>query len=205
MKIIFFIVASFFGFAAFGQKETSEVIDAKGVKSIVISSDEVFRINLSTAPGAIRIKTRADGEYSNDIYLDSEINGEVLLLTSRFREILKGGYDKLSAHKVFAMEVELVIPENLTVEIESNLASVKGSGDFKKLFIELKSGYCQLEDFTGDATINTYDGHVLIQTVNAKVEADSRHGSVNIPDNNFGQHTIKVTSINGNITVHNPK
>lgn len=194
------------GFVAFGQKETLKTFDAEDIESIRLKTDEVFRIRISTAPAeTITIRTRADGEYYNNISLDSEIKGETLELSSRFREILQSGYDKLSAHKVFAMEVELKIPENLNVEIISNLASVEGEGDYQNLLIQLKSGSCHLENFSGNASINTYRGDVTVETAGGMVEASSRNGTTNIPSHNFGQHLIHITSINGDIWVKKTK
>ncbi|GHA36159.1 hypothetical protein GCM10007103_17060 [Salinimicrobium marinum] len=181
-------------------------MDAKEITGIIIRSDEVFKIRISTAPvETIIIKTRADGEYFNNISLDAEVSGETLLLTSRFREILQSGFDKLSAHKVFAMEVELEVPEGLSVEIISNLASVLAKGVYERLFVQLKSGYCNLQEFNGDAVVNTFDGNVEVETSNALVKASSRHGTVNTDINAGGQHTIQITSINGNISVTKTK
>ena len=206
MRSLLVIAVIFFGFSAFAQKETSSLIEAKGITNIVIRSDEVFRIGISTAPvETITIRTRADGEYYNNISLDAEVSGETLLLTSRFREILQSGFDKLSAHKVFAMEVELEVPEGLSVELISNLASVFAKGEYERMFVQLKSGYCSLQEFSGDAVVNTFDGNVEVETTNAQVEASSRHGIINSDFNAGGQHTIRVTSINGNISVTKTK
>lgn len=206
MKHFLLMFFLFFHFASFAQKETNTVIDGEKINSIVISSDEIFRISITAAPvEKITIKTMADGEYSNDISLDSKVKGETLFLTSRYRAILKSGFDKLSAHKVFAMEVVMEIPENLDVEVVSNLASVIGKGHFEDLFIQLKSGYCELKNFTGNAIINTYDGDVDIKTSSAVVEASSRHGRINVPSGSFGANTIQISSINGDIRVKKTK
>ena len=142
MRSFLVFVILFIGISAFAQKETSSTIDANGIRAISIRSDEVFKIRISTARvQTITIKTRTDGEYYNNISLDSHVNGETLVLTSRFREILQSGFDKLSAHKVFAMEVELEVPEGLSVELISNLASVLANGEYERLFVQLKSGF----------------------------------------------------------------
>lgn len=206
MKFILFLVLVSFSSVVFGQKETTEIIEAEEIQHIIISSDEVFNIKISTAPvSVVTIRTKADGEYYNDISLESEVNGRTLTLTTLFRKILQSGFDKLSAHKVFAMDVELEIPEKLNVEILSNVASVEGSGKFENLLVQLKSGSCYLRDFSGNAVINTYDGNVEVVTSNAKVEASSRNGSVEIPAGNYGRHRIDITSINGNINVQKTK
>lgn len=206
MKTVLVSAFLFLCFSAFSQKETTHIIDAAEIESVVIKSDEVFKVRMSTAPvQTITIKTKADGEYYNNISLDSEIRGSKLLLTSRFREILQSGFDKLSAHKVFSMEVELEVPEGLSVELISNLASVVIKGDYEDIFVQLKSGFCNLQEFRGNAVVNTYDGNVDVETSNAVIKAASRHGTVNTVSNDYGQHKINITSINGNISVKKTK
>lgn len=188
------------------QKETVETMDAGGITSIVFSADEIFKIHVTTAPvKSISIKTHSDGEYYNRISLDSQILGQSLVLSSRFREILQSGYDKLSAHKVFAMEVFLEVPNDLSVDIRSNLASAYVSGDYASLLIQLESGSCYLEDLTADATVNTHNGNIFLEAEDAHVSAKSRHGEVLLSEWNSGSHKIVLSSINGNIKVVNTK
>lgn len=197
--LLFFLLFCLQGVA---QKETTNTLDAQGISSIILSAEEIFKITVRTASvETITITTHSDGEYYNQISLDARVEGEILLLDSRFREILQSGYDKLSAHKVFAMEVTLEIPEGLSVDISSNLASVYASGTFKNLLVQLKSGSCYLSNFTGDALVNTFNGNIEVTTTNAKVIAVSRHGKVVLPQDNTGSHEIELSSINGNIRV----
>lgn len=204
-KILLFCLL-FSGLWAHGQKETAQTIDAQDLKVIVISADEIFRITLSTAPvESIEIRTRSDGEYYNRISLDAEIQGETLVLNSRFREILESGYDKLSAHKVFAMEIILVIPDGLSVDISSNLASVYASGSFENLLIQLRSGSCYLSRLSSDAVVNTFNGNIELEAINSLVTASSRHGEVQFTGQNSGERKVELSSINGNIRVVNTK
>lgn len=206
MRSNLLLLLFFAGFSAFGQKETTQVIDASGIKKVLFSSDEIFRIRLSTTlEENIKITSRSDGEYYNDISLETAMEAGTLHLRSLFREILQSGFDKLSAHKVFAMEVELQVPEKIVVEIISNLATVYGEGTYERLVVQLKSGSCYLENFTGNALINTYEGNVEVQMRDAVVEASSRHGSIETPVPNFGTHKIDITTINGNISVQKTK
>lgn len=206
MRFNFLLLLFLTGFSAFGQKETIQVLDASGIQKVLFSSDEIFRIRLSTtSEETITIKSRADGEYYNDIGLVTEVEAGTLYLSSQFRQILQSGFDKLSAHKVFAMEVELKVPEGIIVDIISNLASVHCEGTYERLVVQLKSGSCYLENFSGNAVINTYEGNVEVQTANAMIEASSRHGLVKTPDLNFGTHKIDISSINGNISVQKTK
>lgn len=206
MKNIILGALLLISFSAFAQKEVSKVMDAGNLEKIVLSSDEIFRISIETAPvHSISIKSTADGEYFNDISLDSKILGKTLYLKSLFREALQGGFDKLSAHKVFAMEVKLQIPEDMSLEVSSNLASVFLEGDYENVLVQLKSGSFYSERFDGNAIINTYDGNIEMATGNALVDAQSRHGKVAVAQAPRGVHKIKLTSINGDIEVSETK
>lgn len=206
MKNFIFIGLLMFCLSAFAQKEVNQILDVGNLNRIVLSSDEIYKISIETAPvHSISIKSQADGEYFNDIKLASEIKGQTLYLRSRFPEALQDGFDKLSAHKVFAMEVKLEIPENMSIEIKSNVASVFLEGDYENILIQLKSGSFYSEKFSGNAIINTFDGNIKLATSDAVIDAETRHGTVELPHSGPGIHKIKLTSINGNIEVSETK
>ncbi|GAB2761570.1 hypothetical protein GCM10010465_02580 [Actinomadura fibrosa] len=191
---------------SYSQKETVEVLEAGRLERLVLDSDEVFKISINTVPGhIIKITSRSDGEYYNDIRLETEEVEKTLFLRSQYREILQSGFDKLSAHKVFAMELELEIPEDFVVEVKSNVATVFLNGKYEQVLVQLKSGSCFLNNFKGDAVVNTFEGNITVETENALIDADSRHGKVNLPHGSRGTKRISLHSINGNIEVTETK
>jgi hypothetical protein len=192
--------------SANAQKVTREIIDAENLEKVVISADEVFKIDISTHSGKdLVLTTRTEGEYFKDISLKSEFKEKTLLLKSIFRENLRNGNDKLSAHKVFSMELELKVPLDMVVEIDSNLASVSLSGKFSRVFAQLRNGSCFLTDFGGNAIINTIEGNISGTVRNISVEASSRNGEIALPKVSKGNHKMVVTSINGDIKISETK
>ncbi len=184
------------------QKQVSQVFDANNISEIKIYADEIFQIKISTSGNEkITVTTISEGEYYDNISLDAEVQENLIIFTSRFPEILQGGFDKLSAHKVFSVEVDLKIPKDLLVSLESNIASVIASGEYENLQILLNSGYCKLENFKGNGLINTYSGSVDISTQNAVIDAVSRSGMVSIPSHKPGKYLIKIQSNTGDIKV----
>lgn len=205
MKYLAFLFI-FLSFTASAQKVTTEIFDAGSLNTIILNSDEIFKVVIRTAPvHSVTVKSKTDGEYFNNISLATEVHRNTLLLESRFREILQSGFDKLSAHKVFSMELELEIPEDMNLEIKSNVASVFLRGNYNRVLIQLKTGSAFVEDFTGNAVINTYDGNIDVKTENAQFDAQSRHGIVTVPKSKWGNNQIKLTSINGNIKARETK
>lgn len=188
------------------QKDTYEIIEAENIAAIHIDTDEVYLIKITTADiSEVRIKTHSEGEYFNNILLKSFVSGTILNLHTTYPQRLSGGYDKLSAHKVFSLEVEMIIPEHLEVRISSNIASVETKGSFKSFYADLKQGYCNLLDFSGNAVVNTYSGHINVETEGAAVEATSRNGRVEMPDGLSGENHLKLTSIDGDIMLRKTK
>ena len=202
MKPILLLCFFSFGSGLFAQKETVQKIDAAQIKSLVISGDEIFKLDLAAKQTRfITIKTFTGGEYYNNIKLHTEVKEKRLFLTSEYKEVLQSGFDKLSAHKVFAMRVEIELPQNFKVEITSNIASLNASGNYNFLFFQTKSGACVLSDFSGNALIQTYNGDIEVTANKIFVDAQSRHGKVVVPVGNAGNNKLELTSINGNITV----
>ncbi len=202
LKNILLLALVFISGTLFAQKDTREIMDAETIKSIQIDTDEVYLIKItSTGTSQISISTHSEGEYFNDIILNTEQKKDVLKISTQYPERLTGGYDKLSAHKVFSLEIELEIPRGLEVVINSNIASVEASGDFKSFYADLKQGYCELLNFSGHAVINTYSGHILVETASGLIEAESRNGTIEIPEFLPGRNPLRLKSIDGDIKV----
>ncbi|MGM0934886.1 MAG: hypothetical protein ACQEWD_15730 [Bacteroidota bacterium] len=196
----------FYSLSLFSQKETLETIDAKSVEGIQIYADEVYSISIETYEGSeIIIATHSEGEYYNRIRLNTEIQDENLILSTQYPEALSGGYDKLSAHKVFSLDLQLKIPERLKLYIESNLASVTATGEFKFLELRLNQGFCDLRDFSGNGNVQTIMGNILVETLNTRVEAESRNGNLEMPLARNGDNLLKLTSVNGDIRLRKTK
>jgi DUF4097 and DUF4098 domain-containing protein YvlB len=195
--LLFFCLAT-----GFSQKETAASFDAKGIEKLYILTDEVFKIKIKTSKiDKINITSKAHGEYYDEISLNTEVLQDRLVITSQFNERLQNGFDKLSAHKVFSFEINLEIPENLQVFIKSNIASLQGQGKYKYLEAELKSGFCSLEDFEGNALVNTYSGSIEMETSHAKIDVSSRSGSIKLEKITPGNNKVELHSITGDIRV----
>ncbi|WP_034920135.1 hypothetical protein [Gillisia sp. CAL575] len=203
MKFQISFIIFLLSFFASAQKDTSRQIDAKEIESIYIDTDEVFKIiiNTSSKSDLISISSHSEGEYFNDIALNTEVKKSSVYLSTKFQEILQSGFDKLSAHKVFSLEITLEIPEGMQVFVKSNIASVEAEGVFDFIQVQLKSGYCNLSSFEGNALVNTFNGAITIETTDATVTASSRNGKVILPSVFAGKNSIKVASINGDIRI----
>ncbi|WP_081210273.1 DUF4097 family beta strand repeat-containing protein [Salegentibacter sediminis] len=206
LKNLSILLSLFFSLSLFGQKETLESIEAKSVEAIQIFADEVYSINIETYEGSeILIATHSEGEYYNQIRLNTEIKNKKLILSTKYPEALSGGYDKLSAHKVFSLDLQLKIPAGLRLYVESNLASVTAAGEFEFLELRLNQGFCELINFSGNGNVQTIMGNISVETRNTRVEAESRNGKLNLPLANKGGKLLKLSSVNGDISLRKTK
>lgn len=202
MKLAVFFLLIFFSTGVFPQMEATSSYDAIGIERLDIYSDEVFQVNLKTSKTKkIIVSSRSKGEYYNDITLNVELENDRMIITSNFKNNLQEGYDKLSAHKIFSLEIELEVPEGLRVYISSNITSLVGQGKFEYLQAQLRSGFCQLTNFEGDALINTYSGGIDVETNNATITATSRSGTIILPAFSTGEQKVELHSITGDIRV----
>ena len=191
-----------FSVSLHAQRDTREIFNASGIEYIDILTNEVFKITITaTNTDRIRLITHSEGEYFNQIIVQTKVDNGNLSIRTSYPQELTAGFDKLSAHKVFSLELELEIPENLEISVDSNIASLITTGSFNQLTANLKDGFCDLRDFAGNATINTYDGNIWVETGSGLVDAESRNGKVELPKYLRGRNPIKLKSIDGNILV----
>ena len=189
----------------FAQKDIQNIFSSD-FEEIIIDADEIFKINIiSEKRRTLKYKSHSEGEYVNDIRLKTGLKNHTFYIEAIYPKQLVGGFDKLSAHKVFSLELDLYLPEDKMIMVSSNSASLIVSGKFESFSANLQQGYCRLKSFEGNATINTYKGNIEAEVISGEITAKSRHGEVSVDQNLFGMHQIKLTSINGDISVRKTK
>jgi len=206
MKGLVSVVFLWISSTAFSQNINLQKIDASGITKVELEVDAVSKVSLKThKENYILLHSVTEGEYRDDFFLLHQVIDGVFYISSNYDLKLEDGFDKLSAMKVFSVEIELLIPENLSVFISSSTASVEALGRFYELNTALKSGSILLKNYEGNAHVNTYNGNIDISAVDAKVVANSRNGIVQIANFEVKRYFIEIISINGNINVASVK
>jgi hypothetical protein len=201
-KIILCTFSCFCVFIIKAQITSQFKIEDDHIKKVFFAAKQVSKVNLKTHQSDVfQFNSSAEGSYKNDIYFDYEVKDDVLYIKSIYPERLAFGDNKMTSMQAFSVAVTLSLPKNLTVEIESEMASIEGSGQYKNLIINTKSGHCQLVNLRGNAIINTYDGNIVITTRQAKIEAKSQNGLLDIQQALIKKHVVVLRSVNGNIKV----
>lgn len=201
-KILFIVVIIFFGSSCcVAQKIIEKEFSAEGLHTISIEDDSVFKIELtSSISESIKMTVYISGEHSEAIIIEEKLSKGNLSLKTGVMPYFAFENDKLAAHKVMAVEVVLHIPERISVEIKSKLASVETTGKIQNLAVFLQNGSCSVIDFLGNAHLKTDVGNINVSAKkNVSGKAISKNGTVEntLPKN--GKFLVEAESINGNI------
>lgn len=199
-----FILFLVFSASLSAQKRLFKAYDARDTHTVFVESDDIFQIKFTTAQtDNITIYTQIEGETFESTLLHTEIVEGVLKITTGRTPDFAPFNDKLSAHKVLSIVIEIIVPEGLSIDVYSTLASVKAQGDYDQVRVNLGRGGCHLSSFRfrESVHINTISGNITIETKNAKILAQSRNGNVVISKGITGVRTIELQTMDGDISV----
>ncbi len=188
------------------QKILEKSWNAELFNGIEIVSDEVFKIKIiSEETQTIALNARIEGEFSENIIIEVNENAHdqgILSFSTGFTPYFEMENDKLAAHKVHSIEMELQIPNGMKVYVRSALASVEASGLFQELRLELEKGNCLLKPFEGDALLSSKNGSITVYGKNLNVwRAVTTHGTLTNKLLNKGKYSLEAQSVNGDITL----
>jgi len=206
MKIIqiLLILSTLFCYQkALSQFKTAFDIQNENIKVVYFEADQVSYLNIETQnKSRFQMTSSSEGSYKNDLYFDYTLKQDSLFIKSIYPKRLEYGDNKMTSTQEFSVSVDLRLPENLTLIIDSDLASVSGEGRFKNFQLNTKSGHCFFKSFYGNADVSTYNGDINLKTQDAKVEAFSQNGIVEIYDFLIQKNQINLKSVNGDIIVN---
>ena len=201
-KILFLVLFFLLSGIGFGQKQMQYRIPSEELKGIYIDSDEVFQIRVQASKiQEFKITAEVEGETFESVLVDPKQENDLWRIYIKRSIGFKAFDDKLAAHKVISIVLNIEIPENKELWVRSSLASLWAEGTFKYLNVNLMSGYCNLINYLGDGVINTLRGSIYIETSNAQVEAISRSGNNETENKSDGKYHLKLKSVDGNISV----
>ncbi|MFP2995488.1 hypothetical protein ABN763_06240 [Spongiivirga sp. MCCC 1A20706] len=187
------------------QNKVFKKVSTFGVNKIDFDIDKVFDLQLVTGPGdQIELEVQTEGEHSDQLVLSANQHGDVITISVEYHDAFKEFNDKLSAHKVVSAKMIVTVPEEKQVQITSDIANTQVRGKFDNLMVDLRGGNFVGRDFYGDATINTYNGKIALETNFAQVVAKSTGGEIKKQNITPGPYIISLKSVNGPIVVTTP-
>lgn len=196
--LLFFVISE-----AQAQKIMEKSWDTSSLERLEIISDELFQISIISEPTErIYVRTKVEGEHNENVALLVSEENKTLSIATGFTPFFVQQNDKLAAHKVISIEMEIRVPRNMKVLVVGTLVSVETDGSFQEMQLELRNGNCILNNFKGNAQLFSRNGNLtVIAKDTGASEVGSRNGFVKneLPDK--GKFLIKAESVNGDITL----
>ncbi|PCJ95379.1 MAG: hypothetical protein COA50_09240 [Flavobacteriaceae bacterium] len=167
---------------------------------IQIDANESYQLDMvTTNTDELIVEAIIDGEYKNDLLLNTIQDGQTVLISTSFRPGFVSPNDKLSAHKVISIALKVKIPKNKNIKVYGLSCNVSVMGTYKNLNITLEDGQCILNEVEGAVEVNTYSGAIKVYNAKAHINATSKYGVVYketvLQDKNY----YKLSSVTGNI------
>jgi hypothetical protein len=188
---------------AISQNLVEKQLDAARFERLIITSDLINTLTItSEATNQIRIVSKVVGEnYENVIVTTSEEN-KTLKIGASYSPFFIAENDKLAAHKVMSVDIELIIPNFLYVEVNTSIASIIVTGNYSNFHAYLENEDCQLDNFLGNASIKTKQGNIRVHAkANVSGRAFSTNGSIVNYLPGRAKYTIIAESRDGDISL----
>lgn len=202
-KIGYILVFIFVISEGYAQKILEKSWDATEIQRLEIISDQVFKIKIVSQAGEkIQLITRIEGENYENVVVNVSEEQHTLLLTTGYTPYFEAANDKLAAHKVISIEMELHLPSRLAVFIQGAIVSVDTEGTFRKIHLELGTGNCMLINFNGDARLETKNGNITVYGgSDVFAIGETKRGTLRNELSSPGKFSVKAQSVNGDITL----
>ena len=177
------------------------MFDAATIDSIAIDGNGIYKINIQTAATkSISIIATIDGEtYENIVITSKQSLNEITFGVGSTPGFIPKN-DKLAAHKIIAIELKVIVPENKNITVNSDIATFEGSGVFRHLSVILTQGSCMVNNFKGNGVFYSLLGDLKIQTLpEVSGTAISQYGVVENTLRKHQKFEIRAESTHGNI------
>lgn len=169
----------FLGFSAFGQVQWNKTLNELDLKGITIDMRFIHGLTLSTHRSKdVLLNTQSEGEYQLQYVVVTQYDNHWLTVYPQRAPSFKSYNDKLSAHKVIAMNLEIRVPEYIKVEIEANQGNLNVSGLYRELYIQIDEGSLKMSHIAEQSTIKTKGASVYLNIDSGTVETKSEKGKV---------------------------
>lgn len=192
---------------SFSQKKIEQIIAIDEVVThLMFDLDNVFTIKLSsTKSNQVIIKAISEGEYANHFVITKKRENQTLHISGNIAFTFPNNQDKLSAHKVHAIAVEILVPEHLLTFVSSDIGNVSITGKYTSLETNLHSGNCYLSNVLGYFDIKTVNGDINLTTNSGVVNAVSKSGIITLEVLANGKSNFQLKTAKGNIKVAKAK
>lgn len=188
----------------FSQKAVEKRVYAKGITLIDIDAQNVYKVSIKThASNDVLIATVMDGEYQNEFINTIKEDGTTLYIGVENRPLFDNPNDKLSAHKVVAVALGVIVPAYKQVQITGNYTQVYVEGAYDNLRVSTENEMVYMKNTLGNLIqARTRNGNIVVKNSKGNFEAISKYGKVYIEKSEKGNTKFELNSLNGNIYIN---
>ncbi len=206
MKGILFVLSFFCLLNLQGQKLVKKAFLSERTKDIEINSEHCYLVDLYTAnTNEIHVEAEIEGEYSKDLVITIEENETTVLISAGFQPNFNNPNDKLSAHKIISIKLNITVPNDKRVFVYGTNSNVTMKGNYENLKVKLLDGNCSIDNVGDRVEVTTQKGNILLIADNGNIMVESTYGKVvkeHIPQ---GQNQYSLKTIEGNINLRKTK
>lgn len=178
----------------------SKTVLANDIHLVQINTANCFEVNLNTFYGnEVNVSAEIEGEYSKDLDLEVKSSGNMVFVEANFVPSFENPNDKLSAHKVVSIRLNITVPSSKKIEIYGTNTRVMATGNYKELQVTLSDGTCELYNVDGNVNVRTQSGTIIVKAEAAEIETESRYGSVEFNSIPSGISKYNLQTVTGNI------
>lgn len=182
------------------QKQLQKMVLADAINLIQVNAANCFEVNVNTQYGnQISVEAKIEGEYTKDLDLELSTSGATIFVEANFTPNFERPNDKLSAHKVVSILLNITVPFSKNIQIYGTNARVKVQGKYNDVAIILSDGTCELTNVFGNVNVKTQSGNIVVRSKSAEVEAESHYGEVEFNPIPNGTSKYKLQTVTGNI------
>ena len=195
-------VPGLFSFTLSAQKRISKQLLDPLVSAILVEGEQCFRIVLETADTReVRVEAEMQGEYQDALLIQTEMLGSTLRISTGFSPHFDLPNDKLGAHKVFSVDLRVILPSHQRVTLFAGTCQVATFGKYQSLKARIDGGSFQMEHMAESTEVHTRSAEIRARLQSGDIKAVSRHGEVEMGAVPTGEPFYFLESNQGNIQV----
>lgn len=206
MKTLCFFLGFFVAVQLQSQKLVKKALVNAQTEYIQIDSEFCYQVNLYTSKvKEVIVEASIEGEYAKDLIVSIEEQGINMEISAKFQPNFTNPNDKLSAHKVISIALDVTLPEHKNVHVFGTNSNLNASGNYKKLKVKLSDGRCSLENVSETVEVTTQKGDILLTTPSGNISAKSTYGKIFSEDIPDGDNQFTLNTIEGEIHLKKTK
>ena len=195
------LIGCLFVCSLYGQNQHKLLWEADAFDLISLELPFANTVVVSTSlDNTIVLEYQTEGEYKNHLVLRSFQVGKTLQLVEQKGPSFNAFHDKLSAHKVWASTLKLLLPDHFSLKLIAQNSRLDIQGNYNALNLQLYEGEIMLkgQKITGEVKTNKAD--IRLFGDSHKAHAQSKYGTIIGPFGPAYQSELKLSSNEGNIS-----